>query len=62
MCRDEMMDEELAGMVNFTDETVPAEMPVMERERTIPQSPAATAPFTQGSLGDQRLRQRPEKK
>lgn len=27
-----MFDEELAAMVNYTDETVPAEMPVMERK------------------------------
>ena len=25
-------DEELAGMVNYTDETVPAQMPVMEQK------------------------------
>ena len=49
MSKDELMDEELAGMVNSTDETVPGGIPGMERERTIPQSPAATAPFTQGS-------------
>ena len=41
MCRDEMMDEELAGMVNYTDETVPAEMPVMEREEELPWQAAA---------------------
>ena len=59
-----VFDDELIGMVNYTDETVPAEMPVMEckakevpqkceemkPERAIPQSPAATAPFAQGSL------------
>ena len=32
MSKDEFMDEELAGMVSYTDETAPAEMPVMERE------------------------------
>lgn len=30
MSKDELMDEELAGMVSYTDETVPAEMPTME--------------------------------
>ena len=30
MSRDELMDEELTGMVNYTDETVPTEMPRME--------------------------------
>lgn len=30
MSKDEFMDEELAGMVSHTDDTVPAEMPVME--------------------------------
>lgn len=29
---DEIFDRNLAGMVNFTDETVPAEMPVIERK------------------------------
>lgn len=32
MSKDEFMDEELAGMVSYTDETVPEEMPVMERK------------------------------
>ena len=32
MCKDEIMDEELTGMVNYTDETVPAEMPCMDRK------------------------------
>lgn len=32
MCKDEFMDDELAGMVNYTDETVPAEMPAMEEK------------------------------
>ena len=30
MSKDELMDEELAGMVSYTAETVPAEMPAME--------------------------------
>lgn len=30
MKKDEIMDEELTGMVNYADETVMAEMPVME--------------------------------
>ena len=28
--KDEFMDEDLIGMVNFTDETAPQQMPVME--------------------------------
>ena len=31
---DEIFDNDLARMVNFTDETVPAQMPVMERKVT----------------------------
>ena len=34
MSKDEFMDEELAGMVSYTDETVPAEMPAMEPNRS----------------------------
>lgn len=30
MSKDEFMDEELVGMVSYSDETVPAEMPVMK--------------------------------
>lgn len=30
--KDEFMDEDLIGMVNFTDETVPQQMPVMEQK------------------------------
>ena len=40
MCKDEVMDEELAGMVNYTDETVPAEMPVMECKAKAAPQPA----------------------
>lgn len=32
MSKDEIMDEELIGMVSYTDETAPVEMPVMERK------------------------------
>lgn len=32
MRKDELMDEELVGMVSYTDETVPAKMPVMEQK------------------------------
>lgn len=32
MSKDEFMDEELTGMVNYTDETAPAEMPLMEHK------------------------------
>ncbi|MBQ8797195.1 MAG: hypothetical protein IJZ56_03255 [Oscillospiraceae bacterium] len=32
MSKDEIMDEELTGMVNFTDETVPAQMLRMEQK------------------------------
>ena len=30
---DEIFDQDLAGMVSFTDETTPAEMPAMERKQ-----------------------------
>lgn len=30
--KDEFMDEDLIGMVNFTDETAPQQMPVMEQK------------------------------
>lgn len=33
MSKDEFMDEELIGMVSYTDETAPAEMPCMEQDR-----------------------------
>lgn len=32
MSKDEIMDEELIGMVSYTDETAPAEMPRMEHK------------------------------
>lgn len=32
MSGEEFFDDELAGMVNYTDETVPAEMPVREHK------------------------------
>ena len=41
MCKDEIMDEELTGMVNYTDETVPAEMPCMDRKPEGKEKPAA---------------------
>lgn len=44
---DDMFFGELAGMVNFSDETVPAEMPVMEqkeRHKAKETAPAAPAP------------------
>lgn len=40
MSKDEIMDEELIGMVSYTDETVPAEMPRMEHD-TDPDMPKA---------------------
>ena len=36
-----MFDEELAGMVNYSDDTVPQEMPVMEWEEVTPKQAAA---------------------
>lgn len=47
MSKDEIMDEELIGMVSYTDETVPAEMPRME-----PDVPKAECKHAPGAVKD----------
>ena len=45
MSKDEIMDEELTGMVNYTDETVPAEMPRMEQKPKVKKTAAIDAEY-----------------
>lgn len=62
MCKDDFeFGEELAGMVNYTDETAPAEMPVMEqkpspkakeRAAAVPVAEYEPVPKTQRNLVD----------
>jgi hypothetical protein len=43
--KDEFMDEDLIGMVNFTDETAPQQMPVMEqKERPVVENACDAVP------------------
>ena len=53
MSKDELMDEELAGMVSYTDETVPAEMPRMEQKPKAEKKTVASeyAPFPERKRG-----------
>ena len=53
MCKDEFMDDELVGMVNYSDDTVPQQMPVMERK---------VAPKAEGSAMDASFEILPKKK
>ena len=51
MSKEEIMDEELIGMVSYTDETVPAEMPRMEPDASADTSKAKCTNLCQEGWG-----------
>ena len=54
-------DDELAGMVNFTDETVPQQMPVMER-KAAPKAEPKAEPKREEKAEDASFEVLPQKK